>query len=559
MATKTDKVKIIVGAKDQTKGVLSGIKSQVLGIGAAYLGWRGVTSIISSITEAGRENEKVWNDVAASLERHGIEVDSNLAKIQTFADEMQTLSGESDEAIGKMVQSFVDYGQTVDEAMETAKVAMDLAAGSGMELKAASDLLAKAAVGYTGTLSRYGIIIDETIPKQEKFAAAIEQITERFGGAAVARMDTYDVMVKLLTERFGDLQENMFKAFSGTFLSSIDSAISVIGVLDDAVSFLWGETEVVTTKFEDWTSEIKNLRQQLDDGKISVEEFTTAIQGIGQAKKEPIFTTEEILSISLLAENFGLAADNTSRLGTTLGLSAAQFKAITDEMKNFKDEAGFEAAIAEAEQAAALLKERLANEALLRINSEIEVGLKLRELRKEILDESLTDVEEFDEDLQFMADNQFNRLVENTKKELAVFDATNKKKLETQKRFEQISVQILSSGVDQMVDKMWDGQQSFDDIFKTMADHFMKFFIKQSLAFIANAFIPGLGVLLGGIFDTPANDKMAETQGLHFAQFFSSGAMEEFKRFADEFPKRLAIDFGGSNLPAFAGAGGAIY
>lgn len=231
MATRSEKVQIVVGAKDKASSTLSKVKNQIIGIGAAYMGWRAVSGILSSITKAGMEHEKVWTEVAGALKRHGHEVDKGIKSIQKFADEMQTLTGISDETIGKGVQLFIDYGASIDEAKDTMKVAADLAAGSGMDMKAAVDLMAKAQVGYTGTLSRYGIILDESIPKNEKFAAAIAQINQKFGGAAADRMDTTAVKVSLLSEKFGDLQEELFKIGAPALLGGVEFLTDTVGGL----------------------------------------------------------------------------------------------------------------------------------------------------------------------------------------------------------------------------------------------------------------------------------------------------------------------------------------
>jgi hypothetical protein len=78
-----------------------------------------------------------------------------------------------------------------------------------------------------------------------------------------------------------------------------------------------------------------------------------------------------------------------------------------------------------------------------------------------------------------------------------------------------------------MIDNMVTGRQSFGEIFKGIAEDFMTFFIKQALFMVVNSFIPGLGGLLGGIFDTPANDRMAARQGRDFVQWFTRGALAE--------------------------------
>ena len=83
---------------------------------------------------------------------------------------------------------------------------------------------------------------------------------------------------------------------------------------------------------------------------------------------------------------------------------------------------------------------------------------------------------------------------------------------------------IMMSGVDQMVDALFEGRKDFSDIFEGMAKDFIKFFVKQGLAALANSFVPGLGSILGGMFDTPKYDRMAMTQGEHFINWFDAGA-----------------------------------
>jgi len=334
MPTRNEKVNIVIGAKDKTKGILSSVQSKIIGIGAAYMGWRAVTGILGSIIEAGKEHEKVWTDVAGALKRHGKVVDENLIKIQKFADEMQTLTGESDEYIGKSVQGFLDYGQSVDEAMKTTKVALDLAAGSGMELKSATELLSKAAVGYTSTLSRYGIIIDENIPKSEKFAAAIKQINERFGGAAQARADTYAVKVSLMTEKFGDLQEKLFKLFSPALLSGINAAVgaldSLMGTLDwlfpptkqlySATGELNASMATAAERADAWIESLLGIRQPLEDVSTAAQDAAIDIVAFAQ-------THEAVRQLEEMAEQVkqGLGLDSAAVKDLALDLSDLQF------------------------------------------------------------------------------------------------------------------------------------------------------------------------------------------------------------------------------------------
>lgn len=112
-----------------------------------------------------------------------------------------------------------------------------------------------------------------------------------------------------------------------------------------------------------------------------------------------------------------------------------------------------------------------------------------------------------------------------------------------------------------------DGRKDMSDIFKGMAQDFIAFFVEQALLSLLNVFIPGLGTLLGGIFDTPANDRMAMQQGEHFAQWFTRGALENLRHFPTDFAGvaagslslgGIATSFPGIQSPGAGGGGGVI-
>ena len=291
MTTRNEKVNIKIGAQDAgALRIINGIQKQLIGLAGAYMGFNALKSLFSSIVELGSESQLVWNDVSASLVRHGYEVENNIKKIKSFSAEMQTMTGESDELIGKSIKMFIDYGNSIEKSFDIMKTAADLAAGADMNLESAVDLLNKASVGYTATLSRYGIIIDENIPKTQKFAAAIKQIEDRFGGAAASRADSFAVKIKLLNERFGDLQEEIFNLFSPGLTGAVEGATSVVNAF---LSLFEDEPE---KKVEDLSSEYKTLAERITDlnkafkeGKIYLDEYR---QSINNAMTEAASQTE---------------------------------------------------------------------------------------------------------------------------------------------------------------------------------------------------------------------------------------------------------------------------
>ncbi len=122
-------------------------------------------------------------------------------------------------------------------------------------------------------------------------------------------------------------------------------------------------------------------------------------------------------------------------------------------------------------------------------------------------------------------------------------------------QFSERASNMVGSMVGNMIDNMVSGRQSMGEIFKGMAQDFMAFFIKSALSMVISSFIPGLGGILGSIFDTPVNDRMAARQGRDFMQWFTRGALAEANGGSE-----LAVGLTSSNnitpvAPATSGSG----
>jgi hypothetical protein len=106
-------------------------------------------------------------------------------------------------------KDLVAIGNLSGQALEKAtQASVDLAAGLGVDAASAFDLVSKAAAGNTGALGRYGIKVDESIPKSERFAAALELINQKFGGFDAAKANTFGGALTNLGNSFNEfLQE----------------------------------------------------------------------------------------------------------------------------------------------------------------------------------------------------------------------------------------------------------------------------------------------------------------------------------------------------------------
>ncbi len=200
------------GSTDLTSfnSVLKGLATTL----AATFSFGAIAGFFKSSIEAYAENQLAVTRLTAALNNQGIASDKLLKHLTGMATELQTLTGVQDEAIinaQTLLTTFGIQGETLDRVT---KATLDLSAATGIDLQRAALLLGKAYEGQTSSLSRYGVVVNQHIPLQERFAAVMDQVNFRFGGAAAAQAETYTGRLNIMKASFNDLQEQI-----GAFLA----------------------------------------------------------------------------------------------------------------------------------------------------------------------------------------------------------------------------------------------------------------------------------------------------------------------------------------------------
>jgi hypothetical protein len=130
--------------------------------------------------------------------------DAQAAAIEKVIAAQQNKTNFGDEAQRDALMGLISVSGDYESAMAALPAVLDLAAGKGMDLGAASTLVARAIGGETSALKRYGIEVEKGAGSTEVIAA----IMAKFGGQAEAAADP---MVQL-KNRVGDLQQEFGKA-----------------------------------------------------------------------------------------------------------------------------------------------------------------------------------------------------------------------------------------------------------------------------------------------------------------------------------------------------------
>lgn len=282
-----------------------------------------VARAIDNIGRAAGTQQRALNDLESALRRAGVDAPSDATKeFAGFAAQLQKVTTIGDEAAIQAAAIGASFGITGDELKKTTSLAADMSRVLGTDLKAAMILLGKAAKGNISSLTRYGVVIDEDVPKAEQFNAVLGELDKLFGGAAQST-DDYVSKTKQLGNAWGDLQETLGDSdflldivdnlketvvFWDQYIKRVKSAGAVSGEFskvsraqkDDLAKLraelTKNENEMfrLTSTMENWSGEAQKLRKEAVQ-KLSEEQvkLTKEIRFTEEALREQVVVITE--------------------------------------------------------------------------------------------------------------------------------------------------------------------------------------------------------------------------------------------------------------------------
>ncbi|MGN1058387.1 MAG: hypothetical protein ACI4Q7_03440 [Candidatus Avelusimicrobium sp.] len=201
------------------------------GVVARIAAFKSVFSFFTPSIAAFQDNVRSVNMLAAAYKNVGYTAAGAMEQAKAFASEMQSMTGIADEKFLDAQRTLANYKVVGTQAQEAIRAAYALSANQGMEFEAALMLIARAAVGSTSTLSRYGIVLDQNVKEGDKFEAVLKQINEQFGASSQATMGDAITKTNALKESWGDFKEQVGAGLSEAF-------VPLLGYLTDGVLLL---------------------------------------------------------------------------------------------------------------------------------------------------------------------------------------------------------------------------------------------------------------------------------------------------------------------------------
>lgn len=218
----------------------------------AFAGLAGVAAVIQQAREALESlnrQEQAMNALSIAAEKAGQSSEKVGEKVTEMADALKRAAGiDDDETIPAMIRTYQATGN-VEKALTRARLAADLSVGGLLKYGEAHDMVSKAANGQTEELKRFGIVIDQTLPKKEQARRALEALEKQFGGSASQAKGNTVELAKLKVQ-YEDIRDSIVSKVVPS-VSTLTRALGEFGdyaagaVLTTIKSFgwLWEETK----------------------------------------------------------------------------------------------------------------------------------------------------------------------------------------------------------------------------------------------------------------------------------------------------------------------------
>jgi len=210
----------ISGAKAATDRGVAAMQARLRKLGATFARvGRRMTAMVTLPILAGAAlaikaymgQEDAENSLAAALQNRGAAVAKLMPQFKAFAALMQKQTIFGDELVISQMAYAANLGVTTDELEGATKAAIGLAAKYRIDLQTAMMLVGRAALGQTQMLTRYGIVLEESLSPQEKFNALLVIGAKSFK-LAQAETKTASGRLKQAKNEFGDAAEKLGKS-----------------------------------------------------------------------------------------------------------------------------------------------------------------------------------------------------------------------------------------------------------------------------------------------------------------------------------------------------------
>ena len=219
--------------------MIGGIAASVTIFAAAKKAGDLLVGFLKDSITAAADSEDAEKRLESALDSTGRTVSLMLPKLKDFATQQQNITRYSDEQVMSVETLLTQLTDLDTDGIQRAtKGAIGLASVLKIDLETAGSMVQKAIEGYTGALGRYGIKIDENIPKEQQ-RAELFKVLEGFYGRAITDTDSFSGKLAQLNNKWDDVKEKAGAALLEglkPFMDTLSDPETIRGITDAATA-----------------------------------------------------------------------------------------------------------------------------------------------------------------------------------------------------------------------------------------------------------------------------------------------------------------------------------
>lgn len=182
------------------KGAMLGVATAAAGAAIA-IGVDGVRAAIEDEAAQAKLAKTLENVVGASKDQ--------VKQVEAYIEKTTLATGITDDQLRPSLDRLVRSTKDVTKAQQLQQIALDVSAGTGKDLRAVTEAIAKAYDGNFGALKRLGVPLDQATIKSKNFNKVQESLAKTFSGQLDASLDTQAGKLRVLSTRFDEMKESI--------------------------------------------------------------------------------------------------------------------------------------------------------------------------------------------------------------------------------------------------------------------------------------------------------------------------------------------------------------